>query len=231
MSNALNFRLQTSLRFVGFFKPAPVPVSRKEGLPEQVKNDSQCSTQSELFHPFYVKKFTTLAPINSFSATFSRGALDQELGLGENRSTTDTDSDMDMDVDSVPQLGSMNLKAMLPSLFPNMGRRNDHTSRRSKLPPQTKSMSVPEVIQSGLLLQEHNEDLSYLLTWKDIPCLRMRLFQFSENYRPAYYGEKPRSIQEPGFGVSYMIQSSNSLLYCNLNDRYLVQEKQAHHRS
>jgi hypothetical protein len=79
-------------------------------------------------------------------------------------------------------------------LFPNMGRRNDHNGRRSKLPPQTKSMSVPEVIQSGLLLQEHNEDLSYLLTWKDIPCLRMRLFQFAENYRPAYYGKKAISI-------------------------------------
>ncbi|GJJ76816.1 chromatin assembly factor 1 subunit A [Entomortierella parvispora] len=179
---------QTSLRFVGFFKPATAPVSKKEGVQEQIKNDNPCASQSELFHPFHVKKNTTLAPINSFATKFSTEAFDQELGLAAYRATGSNDTEMDMDVDTVPQLGAMNMKTLLPSLFPTMGRRSEVATRKSKLPPQTKYMSVPEVIQSGLLLQEHDEDLSYLLTWKDIPCLRMRLFQFVENYRPAYYG-------------------------------------------
>ena len=180
--------MQTSLRFVGFFKPATAPVSKKEGVQEQIKSDNPCATQSELFHPFHVKKSTTLAPINSFATKFSSEAFDKEFGLGANYPAASIDTEMDMDVDTVPQLGATNIKALLPSLFPTMGRRNEVATRKSKLPPQTKFMSVPEVIQSGLLLQEHDEDLSYLLTWKDIPCLRMRLFQFVENYRPAYYG-------------------------------------------
>ncbi|KAG0043149.1 hypothetical protein BGZ83_011773 [Gryganskiella cystojenkinii] len=179
---------QTSLRFVGFFKPASTPVSKKEGSSEQVKNDQANVIQSELFHPFHVKKYTTLAPINSFSTDFSKESLDEELGLGDDQSARGSDMDMDMDLDTVPQLGTMNIKSMLPTLFPNMGKRKDISGRKSRLPPQTKHMSVPEVIQSGLLLQEQDEDLSYLLTWRDIPCLRMRLFQFVENYRPAYYG-------------------------------------------
>lgn len=104
---------------------------------------------------------------------------------------------MDVDMEAVPTLDTVTAKNTLSTLFLRTRRSvgSDASKPRTmkRLPQGARDMSVADVIQSGLLLQEDqdNDDLSSMLTWKDIPALRMRLLQFAENYRPAYYGKSP----------------------------------------
>lgn len=128
--------------------------------------------------------------------------LDKELGLGEasqkdaDMHTGDVDM-MDVDMEAPPSLDTVAAKSTLSSLFSRTRRTigSDSSKPRTKkrLPQGARDMSVADLIQSGLLLQEDqdNDDISTMLTWKDIPALRMRLLQFAENYRPAYYGTLP----------------------------------------
>lgn len=128
-----------------------------------------------------------------------------ELGLGKAQQDSDKDTDMhngdadmmDVDMEAAPSLGIVTAKATLSTLFSrtprNVGSDASKPRTTKRLPQGARDMSVADVIQSGLLLQEDqdNDDMSSLLTWKDIPALRMRLLQFAENYRPAYYGTCP----------------------------------------
>ncbi|KAF9195226.1 Chromatin assembly factor 1, subunit A [Haplosporangium sp. Z 11] len=184
---------QTSLRFVGFFKPAATPTVKKDNTQSYTGDDSSLPPPMELFHPFHIKKNTTLAPINRFTNGQSIEEIDQALNLGTKRvMDKDGDSDMDVDMDEsyVPVLGRAEARARLSAIFSKHRQSTDQNAfqRRRRLPANLKSMTVTEVVQSGLLLQDQDDDQSYALTWKDIPALRMRLFQFAENYRPAYYG-------------------------------------------
>ncbi|KAI8597493.1 hypothetical protein EDD21DRAFT_385294 [Dissophora ornata] len=184
---------QTSMRFVGFFK-AVVPLSTKKDVSQTcTKNDPAAPSLSELFHPFHVKKYTTLAPINQFTKEVTNEAIDKELNINPEEGTSmEVSSDMDVDCDHEvpPTIEEAAAQAILSGLFSKSARPNDTASqhRKKKLPRCYKSMTVPEVVQSGLLLQDEDDDTNYVLTWKDIPSLRMRLMQFAENYRPAYYG-------------------------------------------
>ncbi|KAG0328137.1 Chromatin assembly factor 1, subunit A [Dissophora globulifera] len=183
---------QTSMRFVGFFKPI-APPSAKNDSQQICTNDSAAPPLSELFHPFHVKMFTTLAPVNRFSKGISQDAIDEALNIQPNtHASTDGVSDMDLDLDQdVPPVITMaTTKATLSTLFSKTLQRSNTASRqrRIKLPRGSRFMTVSETMESGLLLQEESDDLSCPVTWRDIPSLRMRLFQFVENYRPAYYG-------------------------------------------
>jgi hypothetical protein len=106
---------------------------------------------------------------------------------------SDTDM-MDVDMEAAPLLDTVAAKTTISSLFSRtrrtIGSDSSKPRTRKRLPQGARDMSVADVIQSGLLLQEDqdNDDISAMLTWKDIPALRMRLLQFAENYRPAYYG-------------------------------------------
>ncbi|KAF9968461.1 Chromatin assembly factor 1, subunit A [Mortierella alpina] len=185
---------QTSLRFVGFFKTATAPAAKKDNT-QAFSNDTNASALMERFHPFHVKKNTTLAPLNRFSKDdCTNESMDHALGLCP-RMDSEGDSDVDMDVDSdqdvVPVVSTSDVKAPLSSLLSKSSRRagqqtNGHRVKR--LPGNCKSMTVAEVMQSGLLLQDQEDDSDCVLSWRDIPALRLRLFQFAENYRPAYYG-------------------------------------------
>ncbi|KAF9948867.1 Chromatin assembly factor 1, subunit A [Mortierella alpina] len=185
---------QTSLRFVGFFKTATAPAAKRENA-LACANDTAPSALMERFHPFHIKKNTTLAPVNRFSkGSCTNESMDRALGLCP-RVDSEQDSDVDMDVDSdqdvVPLVSKSDVKATLSSLLckssKNMGHQvNGH--RTKKLPRNCKSMTVAEAMQSGLLLQDQDDDADCMLSWRDIPALRLRLFQFAENYRPAYYG-------------------------------------------
>ncbi|KAI1316326.1 hypothetical protein EDD11_010105 [Mortierella claussenii] len=182
---------QTSMRFVGFFKPTPT--LKKDGLEPCVKNDEAAPSLSELFHPFHIKKYTTLAPINRFVKSASTEIMDTDLRINLKRDThKDSGSDMDVDLDQdVPlTLDKRQARETVASLFSGRSRAQDTTSqqRKKRLPEHYKTMSVSEAVRSGLLLQDEGDDTSYMLTWKDIPSLRMRLLQFAENYRPAYFG-------------------------------------------
>ncbi|KAF9570047.1 Chromatin assembly factor 1, subunit A [Mortierella alpina] len=185
---------QTSLRFVGFFKTATAPAAKRDNA-QLCANDTTASALMERFHPFHVKKNTTLAPVNRFSKDdCTNESMDQALGLCP-RVESEGDSDVDMDIDSdqdvVPVASTLDLKATLSSLLwrssKSVGQQaNGHRAKR--LPRNYKSMTVAEAMQSGLLLQDQEDDSNGVLSWRDIPALRMRLFQFAENYRPAYYG-------------------------------------------
>ena len=144
-----------------------------------------------------------LAPINHFASEPCNDVIDKELGIGKTQDLdtkeemlNGSDADMmDVDTEAVPSLKESIAKATITSLFSRSSRRtvgSDTSKPRTKkrLPQGARDMSVADVIQSGLLLQEDqdNDDMSSMLTWKDIPALRMRLLQFAENYRPAYYG-------------------------------------------
>lgn len=104
---------------------------------------------------------------------------------------------MDVDMEAAPSLDTATAKTTLSTLFSRTRRSvgSDVLKPRTikRLPQGARDMSVADVIQSGLLLQEDqdDDDMSSMLTWKDIPALRMRLLQFAENYRPAYYGTSP----------------------------------------
>ncbi|KAG0286478.1 hypothetical protein BGZ96_009434 [Linnemannia gamsii] len=186
-------------KFVGFFKNAAPAADKKDAA--QVVNGADCSVApvGGRFHPFHVKKNTALAPINRFVSEPRSSTLDQELGLGKasqkdaDMHTGDADM-MDVDMEAPPSLGAVAAKSTLLSLFSRTRRTigSDSSKPRTKkrLPQGARDMSVADLIQSGLLLQEDqgNDDVSTMLTWKDIPALRMRLVQFAENYRPAYYG-------------------------------------------
>ncbi|KAF9365243.1 Chromatin assembly factor 1, subunit A [Mortierella sp. NVP85] len=183
---------QTSMRFVGFFKPIASPAIKKDGSLVGAKNDTAASSFSELFHPFHVKKHTTLAPINRFAKDVAREEIDRALDIRtDNDASLEEEScDMEVDSDLIPTLDKTKAKAIMSELFRKTSQPIDATAqqRKKKLPRHCKSMTVQEVIQSGLLVQEEGDDTNYVLSWKDIPSLRMRLFQFAENYRPAYYG-------------------------------------------
>ncbi|KAF9929302.1 Chromatin assembly factor 1, subunit A [Mortierella alpina] len=184
---------QTSLRFVGFFKTATSPAAKKDNA-QACANDTTTSALMERFHPFHVKKNTTLAPVNRFTKDdCTNESMDQALGLP--RPDFEGDSDVDMDVDSdqdvVPVVSAADVKATLSSLLSKSSKSvgqqaNGHRAKR--LPRNCKSMTVAEAMQSGLLLQDQEDDSDCVLSWRDIPALRLRLFQFAENYRPAYYG-------------------------------------------
>ncbi|KAG0036284.1 Chromatin assembly factor 1, subunit A [Podila clonocystis] len=174
---------QTSQRFVGFFKPVAPPVAKKEVSQLQAKNDPAQSCLLELFHPFHVKKSTTLAPINRFSKELSIKEFDQQIALA---------SENDMDVDHIPKLDPQSAKAELSALFGKKTRSADRSNasnnKTKKLPPHYLTMTVKELMHSGALLQDGDDNMDEMLTWRDIPALRMRLLQFAENYRPAYFG-------------------------------------------
>lgn len=184
------------MRFVGFFKPIASPAIKKDGSQVGAKNDATTSSFSELFHPFYVKKHTTLAPVNRFAKDVTREEIDRALDLGIDKDAgLDEDESCDMEVDSdlIPTMDRTKAKAIMSALFTKASQPMDAAvqQRKKKLPQHCKSMTVQEVIQSGLLVQEEGDDTNYVLSWKDIPSLRMRLLQFAENYRPAYYGRNP----------------------------------------
>ncbi|KAG0092779.1 hypothetical protein BGZ92_008676 [Podila epicladia] len=174
---------QTSQRFVGFFKPVAPPVTKKEVSQLQAKNDPAQSCLLELFHPFHVKKSTTLAPINRFSKELSIKEFDQQIASA---------SENDMEVDYVPELDVQSAKAELSALFGRKAlgadRSNASNNKTRNLPPHYLTMTVKELMHSGALLQDRDDNMDEMLTWRDIPALRMRLLQFAENYRPAYYG-------------------------------------------
>ncbi|KAG0286743.1 hypothetical protein BGZ97_007327, partial [Linnemannia gamsii] len=186
-------------KFVGFFKNAAPAADKKDTA--QVVNGTDCSAApvGGRFHPFHVKKNTALAPINRFVSESRSSTLDKELGLGmASQKDTDmhnSDTDMmDVDMEAAPLLDTVAAKTTISSLFSRtrrtIGSDSSKPRTRKRLPQGARDMSVADVIQSGLLLQEDqdNDDISAMLTWKDIPALRMRLLQFAENYRPAYYG-------------------------------------------
>ncbi|KAG0200111.1 Chromatin assembly factor 1, subunit A [Mortierella sp. GBA30] len=185
---------QTSLRFVGFFKTAAPPAVKKDGTQPCVKKDTSAPALLERFHPFHVKKNTTLAPINRFVMDYSNETIDAALGLNPGMEST-RDGDVDMDVDSdhdviistLSRLDAKETLSLLLSRKSNAGEK-DETQRAKRLPQNSKTMTVTEAMQSGLLLQDQDDDSDSILTWKDIPALRMRLLQFAENYRPAYFG-------------------------------------------
>lgn len=159
------------------------PVAKKEVSQLQAKNDPAQSCLLELFHPFHVKKYTTLAPINRFSKVLSIKEFDLQIASA---------SDNDMDVDQVPKLDTQNAKSELSVLFGRKARGADRSNtsnnKTKKLPPHYLTMTVKELMHSGALLQDRDDNMDEMLTWRDIPALRMRLLQFAENYRPAYYG-------------------------------------------
>ncbi|KAF8982492.1 hypothetical protein BGZ46_001161 [Entomortierella lignicola] len=130
---------------------------------------------------------TVLAPVNRFARDISKESIDKELGIKEGSVEA---SDMDIDFEHVvPSMTAKEtIRETLHELFPKAQRSEESIARqrKKKLPLSYRSMTVTELMQSGLLLQD--EDTDYVLTWKDIPSLRMRLLQFAENYRPAYYG-------------------------------------------
>ncbi|KAF9169408.1 Chromatin assembly factor 1, subunit A [Mortierella sp. AD011] len=165
------------------------PAVKKDGSQACVKSDIAASSLSELFHPFHVKKNTVLAPINRFAKNIHRDIMDKELRI---KGSSEECSDMDIDLEhGVPMMAEKTItKEMVRALFPRTRRTEDSATcqRKKKLPQRYQSMTVTEVVQSGLLLQDEDDDTNYMLTWKDIPSLRMRLLQFAENYRPAYYG-------------------------------------------
>ncbi|KAH7030253.1 hypothetical protein BKA57DRAFT_541246 [Linnemannia elongata] len=193
---------QRAQKFVGFFKNAAPASDRKDAA--QVVNGTDClaAPLASRFHPFHVKKNTALAPINRFVSEPRSDTIDKELGLGKTQQDSDKDAGMhngdadmmDVDMEAVPSLDTATAKNTLSTLFLRTRRSvgSDASKPRTmkRLPQGARDMSVADVIQSGLLLQEDqdNDDLSSMLTWKDIPALRMRLLQFAENYRPAYYG-------------------------------------------
>ncbi|KAG0232345.1 Chromatin assembly factor 1, subunit A [Mortierella sp. GBA43] len=181
-------REQTSMRFVGFFKPS----TKKDGSQVSAKNDAAAPSFSELFHPFYVKKSTTLAPINRFAKDVTGDEMDKALKIRTDRDgSAEEEENCDMELDSViPSIDSSTATLVLSDLFKKTRRHEDPAvlQRKEKLPKHSRFMTVQEVIQSGLLVQEEGDDTNYVLSWKDIPSLRMRLVQFAENYRPAYYG-------------------------------------------
>ncbi|KAF9110823.1 hypothetical protein BGX27_005836 [Mortierella sp. AM989] len=172
-----------------FFKSVASPTVKKDSSQACAKSDIAAPSLSELFHPFHVKKNTTLAPVNRFAKSISKETIDSELNISGN---SEGGSDMDVDLEhSVPLLAErMVAKETLLALFPKAQQSEDSAAhqRKKKLPRRYQSMTVTEVVQSGLLLQDEDDDTNYMLTWKDIPSLRMRLLQFAENYRPAYYG-------------------------------------------
>lgn len=179
---------------MGFFKTATAPAVKKENA-QACANVATASALMERFHPFHVKKNTTLAPVNRFSKDdCTNESMDQALGLCP-RVDSEGDSDVDMDVDSnpdvVPVVSKSDVRAMLSTLLPGSSKSigqqaNGHRAKR--LPRNYKSMTVAEAMQSGLLLQDQDDDSDCVLSWREIPALRLRLFQFAENYRPAYYG-------------------------------------------
>ncbi|KAF9334714.1 hypothetical protein BGZ91_010748 [Linnemannia elongata] len=193
---------QRAQKFVGFFKNAAPASDRKDAA--QVVNGTDClaAPLASRFHPFHVKKNTALAPINRFVSEPRSDTIDKELGLGKTQQDSDKDAGihngdadmMDVDMEAVPSLDTATAMNTLSTLFLRTRRSvgSDASKPRTmkRLPQGARDMSVADVIQSGLLLQEDqdNDDLSSMLTWKDIPALRMRLLQFAENYRPAYYG-------------------------------------------
>jgi len=185
------------MRFVGFFKPIASPAIKKDGSLVGAKNDTAASSFSELFHPFHVKKHTTLAPINRFAKDVAREEIDRALDIRtdndaslEEEEEEEENCDMEVDSDLIPTLDKTKAKAIMSELFRKTSQPIDAAvrQRKKKIPRHCKSMTVQEVIQSGLLVQEEGDDTNYMLSWKDIPSLRMRLLQFAENYRPAYYG-------------------------------------------
>ncbi|KAG0345329.1 hypothetical protein BG004_003786 [Podila humilis] len=209
---------QTSQRFVGFFKPVTSPVVKKEVSQSQTKNDAAPQSNAlELFHPFHVKKNTTLAPINRFSKALDHASFDLLVCSSANMSSSSSKTppshdDMDVDGLAVCQMDHETAKATLAELFGHetlaaagagaRGRNNnsnnntdtgDQCRRFKKLPPRYQTMTVKELMQSGALVQDSDENMNEILTWRDIPALRMRLLQFAENYRPAYYGEECKS--------------------------------------
>lgn len=155
----------------------------KKEVSQLAKNDPAQSCLLELFHPFHVKKNTTLAPINRFSKEVSTKEFDQQIA---------STSENDMDVDHVPMLDTQSAKAELSVLFGRKARGADRTNtsnnKTKKLPPHYQTMTVKELMHSGALLQDRDDNMDEMLTWREIPALRMRLLQFAENYRPAYYG-------------------------------------------
>ncbi|KAF9924124.1 Chromatin assembly factor 1, subunit A [Linnemannia zychae] len=190
---------QRAMKFVGFFKSTTPATDKKDTT--QAANGADCAATPLLgrFHPFYVKKNTVLAPINRFATAPRNDIIDGELGLGEipesDKEVLTNDMDMmDVDTEPCPLMNVATTKTTISSLFSRVrGAYNNESSKpraKKRLPQSARNMSVADVIQSGLLLQDDQdgEDMNSILTWKDIPALRMRLLQFAENYRPAYYG-------------------------------------------
>jgi len=178
------------MRFVGFFKPLPSSTAKKDAAQALSKNDTGSSSLSDLFHPFHIKKDTTLAPINRLAKDITKETIDKALNFnGVSEGSTDMDIDSDH---NLPVMAKEAAKEILRVLFPKCQRPDGafSTSRKKRLPSNYRSMTVSEVVQSGLLLQDELSDSNYMFTWRDIPSLRMRLLQFAENYRPAYYGKE-----------------------------------------
>ncbi|KAF9584184.1 Chromatin assembly factor 1, subunit A [Lunasporangiospora selenospora] len=192
---------QTAKMFAGFFKPAPSSAPKRENF-STLSSEFNASAMSELFHPFHVKKYTSVAPINRFARDVPL-ALEFERQIGVETDAHDLPSagGSDMDVDhehvesrdgfKVPHAAPKSvaystLKGLLPGRTKVTIRNVGHPNSRSAA--QYRGMTVKELINSGFLLQNEQDDLQQVLTWKEIPALRMRLMQFAENYRPAYYG-------------------------------------------
>ncbi|KAF9434927.1 hypothetical protein BGZ76_007187 [Entomortierella beljakovae] len=178
---------QTSMRFVGFFKPISSPAQKKDGSQPSTKTDVATSALSELFHPFHVKKDTTLAPINRFAKDISKEVIDNLLN-GKETSGSCTSMDVDLDTCVPVMTDNKKVKEILSKILPRAQPKESSSHPKKKLPRRYRSMTVAKAVQSGVLLQDEDDDTNYMLTWRDIPSLRMRLFQFAENYRPAYYG-------------------------------------------
>ncbi|ORZ05750.1 hypothetical protein BCR41DRAFT_177258 [Lobosporangium transversale] len=183
---------QTSMRFVGFFKPITSSATKKDAPESSAKSDLSAPPLSELFHPFHIKKNTSLAPINQFTKHISAEKIDEALDIKAGKDGDLSGMDVDMDLGhNVPKVAETKYaRETVRSLFSRRPQSKgvDAQQQEKKLPRHYKSMTVSEAVRSGLLVQDEGNDISYMLTWKDIPSLRMRLLQFAENYRPAYYG-------------------------------------------
>ncbi|KAF9969748.1 Chromatin assembly factor 1, subunit A [Actinomortierella ambigua] len=186
---------QTAQRFVGFFKQAQPLQMKKSAQQQEADNMKQANPSLagflDLFQPFHVKANATLAPINRFARP-----LDADF---EQLVLSPTDIDLDDTSNAVPMpLDAKQARQAVQALFPRGSRSSGsgmdqdkeggHNNKKKSVPREYRTMTVKELIQSGVLLQDQDEDPESVYNHKNIPALRMRLLQFAENYRPAYYG-------------------------------------------
>ncbi|KAG0235256.1 Chromatin assembly factor 1, subunit A [Actinomortierella wolfii] len=176
---------QTAQRFVGFFKQVQPPQAKKNAQQQEADNMKQSNPSLasflDLFQPFHIKSNATLAPINRFARPLSEDF--EQLVL----SPTIVDPDR-MEEEAVPTMSVHQARQTLQTLFPRSARTNDCNETKKTVPREYRNMTVKELIQSGVLLQDQTEDPESVFNHKNIPALKMRLLQFAENYRPAYYG-------------------------------------------
>ncbi|KAF9156593.1 Chromatin assembly factor 1, subunit A [Actinomortierella ambigua] len=187
---------QTAQRFVGFFKQAQPMQAKRTAQQQEADNMKQANPSLagffDLFQPFHVKANATLAPINRFARPLA--ADFEQLVL----SPTDVDLDgassdaavpMPLEVDQARRAVRVMLRRSSLVDHNKMDQdSNYHSSKKKAVPQEYRTMTVKELIQSGVLLQDQDEDPESMFNHKSIPALKMRLIQFAENYRPAYYG-------------------------------------------